>query len=579
MKSYRVFFAAFALVACTTDEVSFTLPDVSLDASVKDSTAEASRADAGRSDAPSSIPGDERSADDQSTDATSADDGDVSVSPPDAAADTGGDAIDASRADANTDSGAGDDSAGNDASYAGARADGSSNRDGGLSADGGRITFDASSNGPIFDPCAANPQPGFDPLSSGLPACCSGVGPAHCVPATEVIDLLASQLSVCDDPSAVCVPDPIIRAGGTYRAPSCTSSLTASPGACISRCLPFILDNPQSGFLRQDNCEDGDLCVPCTNPFNGTPTGACDLESLLCPTGPITAEGGLESGADASDARPAPDGDAGEAGDAAPRDASQDASTVDAANACPYVGPPLIDPTIFPACSPVCGGAHCVPQAALPVGATSLLATCPSTGGAPGVCAPDIFIAGAGNALPPPCEAFAGTTAAGRCLSTCVPAVQSQPGLEQATCATDSKCVPCNDPFTGADTGVCSIACDQPPAAPFTFAECCPSAGAFDGRCVPRSQIPDSQEPSLLAGTCLNAASLCIPSELLPGGSGPTTCTATATIIPPFTIPYTGTCLSRCLNLGLAAALPQGDCVANHVCVPCAALPETPGCP
>ena len=33
---------------------------------------------------------------------------------------------------------------------------------------------------------------------------------------------------------------------------------------------------------------------------------------------------------------------------------------------CPYTGPPLVDPTTFPDCSPACGGSHCVPSSLVP---------------------------------------------------------------------------------------------------------------------------------------------------------------------------------------------------------------------
>jgi hypothetical protein len=438
-----------------------------------------------------------------------------------------------------------------------------------------------SPSGPLFDPCAASPRPGFEPGPSGLAACCAGVGPAHCVPKSEVVDRLAGQLLACNDVASVCMPDAIIRGGGQYRPSTCTSSF--GPGACVSRCIGLIRDNPQAVFLQQSDCGEGDLCVPCANPFNGTPTGACDLVALLCPAG-IDGGGGEASegdGAVDTDAAFETGADGGapiDAGGGA-ADARSDDATSEAGAVCPYQGPPLIDPAIFPGCDPACTGAHCVPQAALPSGASSLLSACTSSGATPGRCAPDAFIASAGNYLPPACAPFAGTTAAGRCLSTCLPSVASQPSLEPSTCAADSKCVPCNDPFTGAETGACSIAsCDVAPSPPFTFASCCPAAGAFDGRCVPQSQIPDTEEANLLPGTCASA-SLCVPNDLLPGAPGPAACTGTIVLSPFLSpLPYGGLCLSRCLNLGLFAAAPQGNCSANHVCMPCSLVPTAPGC-
>jgi hypothetical protein len=566
--------AGFSLVACTTDHVSFTFDEGAADAS------DARAADAKHADVAADVTqvGDARAVSDHSVDAPSGDDASID------AADALGEAeLDSTRAiDATREAG--------DGSSNGPTADGSNDvavaRDATTDA-GADVTRDATvsfdaAQGPIFDPCSADPQLGFDPLSSGLVTCCD-VGPAHCVPKAQVVDRLADQLTACGDPLTVCMPDAIIRDGAFYRPGSCTSSLGNVIGACISRCIALIRDNAQSVFLQQDDCGAGDLCVPCVNPLNNVPTGACELESLLCPAGPV--DGG-DGGPDVADATLT---DAADVGDAAV-DASADASVTldatadtssdgpaeaspDAGISCPYQGPPLIDPNIFPSCAPACGGAHCIPQAALPAAATVILASCASTGGLPGVCAPDAFIASAGNTVPTSCAAFAGTTAPGRCLSECLPAVASQSALEPSTCAAGSKCVPCNDPFSGASTGACSIACDQPPPAPFTFAGCCPAGAGFDGRCIPRSQIPDEEEASLVPGTCTESASLCVPNDLLTGAAA---AACSAVLIPPFT--YAGRCLSSCLNLGIAGALPRGNCSGNHVCFPCAAAPGTPGC-
>src|SRR5262249_6198053 len=100
--------------------------------------------------------------------------------------------------------------------------------DGGVIGNGGDAAIDApitihdGDGGVIFDPCSSTPQNGYDP--AGLTACCTA-GPAHCVPSKEVIPTLVAALSACPDGTSVCMPDPIIRGGGTYRPPSCTSTL------------------------------------------------------------------------------------------------------------------------------------------------------------------------------------------------------------------------------------------------------------------------------------------------------------------------------------------------------------------
>src|SRR5262249_22305670 len=155
-------------------------------------------------------------------------------------------------------------------------------------------------------------------------ACCD-TGPAHCVAQSDVLPRLAQQLRACDDGKSVCMPDPIIKAGGKYVPPPCTSSVGNAPGGCLSTCIPLLADNPHTAVLGQDGCGDGELCIPCKNPLSGAPTGACELSQLLCSTG----DGG--SG-----------GDGGDGG----------------GSNCPYEGPPIIDPAGFSPCSPACSGAH-----------------------------------------------------------------------------------------------------------------------------------------------------------------------------------------------------------------------------
>src|SRR5262245_41710207 len=76
------------------------------------------------------------------------------------------------------------------------------------------VGFRPDGGGVIFDPCTASPSPGYDPVASGLTACCTDEGaPAHCVPASEVTPKLVDNLKACPGGNAVCVPDPIIRAG------------------------------------------------------------------------------------------------------------------------------------------------------------------------------------------------------------------------------------------------------------------------------------------------------------------------------------------------------------------------------
>jgi hypothetical protein len=390
---------------------------------------------------------------------------------------------------------------------------------------------DALSGGRTFDPCVPEPKPGYDPASRALEACCS-TGPAHCVPSSDVLPRLASELDACGSGGAVCMPDPIIRSGGQYVPAHCTSALLNAPGACLSTCLPLVATTPQASLLARDGCGEGELCVPCKNPLNGESTNACELNQLICAT-----DGGSDAG---SDGRAIP---------------------------CPYVGPPLVDPQAFPPCAPACAGAHCVPASLVPAGQQALLSTCPANGRVPGLCAPDPIIASSGNSVPKSCNSLAGVE--GRCLSTCLTDVARRAALLPTdVCSAGEKCVPCFDP-TSTDattpTGACALACDMPKNPPFMLT--CPWTGpaavepaAFpacdpvcDGaHCVPSDMVPVDQRPKLAA--C--SGGYCLPDPVIATANHfvPPTCTSLAGA--------EGRCVSRCLPDIAAKAnlLPQSTC-------------------
>src|SRR5216110_1182507 len=107
--------------------------------------------------------------------------------------------------------------------------------------------------GYIFDPCVAEPKPGYDPASRHLEPCCDD-GPAHCVPSDQILPALASAMTACPDGKSVCLPDPIIQAGGGFKPAACTSSVGNAAGVCLSKCIPLVSTNPQSALLGQDGC-------------------------------------------------------------------------------------------------------------------------------------------------------------------------------------------------------------------------------------------------------------------------------------------------------------------------------------
>jgi hypothetical protein len=405
-------------------------------------------------------------------------------------------------------------------------------------------SMDAAIDSYLYQPPGCDSYPGHDPSSLPGSGCCTS-GPSHCVPTSDIPPALDNAFSTCS--GGLCVPDPIISKGSEYVPTACNTKVVVwqLQGVCLSECITLVANNMQKNLLHQETCGQGELCVPCTDPTTNKPTGACSITSLVCGDG-----GAIDAG-------------------------STDAGSI----MCPYTGPPIIDPSMFPACSPACNGAHCVPAAIVPTADQSQLAACMSNG-SPGFCAPDSFIASAGNAVPKTCTSVAGSE--GRCLSTCLPAVQAEEQLlPQDICAADEKCVPCYNP-TATDptqpTGACSLACDKPTKPPTlltcpysgppvidpsVFPDCAPACGG--AHCVPSSLIPMADQSQLATCTINGGPGFCAPDSLTAsGGEGvPKTCTSVAGA--------EGRCLSTCLPeiSGQASLLPQDVCAADERCAPC----------
>ena len=215
--------------------------------------------------------------------------------------------------------------------------------DGGAAEDAGPAMCPYSGP-PIIDPAT---------LSDCAPVC----GGAHCVPANLVSAAQQPLLASCmaGTQPGLCAPDELIESGGNYLPPPCRS-VAGAEGRCISTCLPSVA--AQAAQLPQDSCAAGQKCAPCFNPVGADPTAATGACTIACD---------------------------------APKEPPLQIS-------CPWTGPPLVDPTTFAACSPTCGGAHCVPTANVPVAQQALLAPC-----AGGYCTPDAFITTGGKLLAKSC--------------------------------------------------------------------------------------------------------------------------------------------------------------------------------
>src|SRR5262249_49226934 len=70
----------------------------------------------------------------------------------------------------------------------------------------------------------------------------------------------------------VCVPDKILLMNGK-RLKACTFFIDNKPGGCLSTVIKLVDDNKD--VMKQDVCDPDERCVPCTNPVDNSPTGAC----------------------------------------------------------------------------------------------------------------------------------------------------------------------------------------------------------------------------------------------------------------------------------------------------------------
>ncbi len=85
---------------------------------------------------------------------------------------------------------------------------------------------------------------------------------------------LVKRLSTCA--TGLCVPEEYLKKYGQHKAKAC-SSFAGIEGRCFS--LVFKDVGAKKHLLQQDACEASERCVPCFNPADGTPTGACTTVS------------------------------------------------------------------------------------------------------------------------------------------------------------------------------------------------------------------------------------------------------------------------------------------------------------
>lgn len=140
---------------------------------------------------------------------------------------------------------------------------------------------------PCFDPrdgadtgaCRVAPNDAPKEPKKEFASCCGGR--AKCVPKSRVGEDRLENLDACDGSSGdVCVPLAFV-SDRDFKGAKCKGQVNISEtsklpydGVCLSDCLNI----PSKDLLSRDGCQSGDLCVPCTHPVTGVPTGAPGCE-------------------------------------------------------------------------------------------------------------------------------------------------------------------------------------------------------------------------------------------------------------------------------------------------------------
>jgi hypothetical protein len=377
--------------------------------------------------------------------------------------------------------------------------------------------------------------------------CCEGRG--HFIPKLAVPQTFHAMLAPGPDGETLCIPDEIAT-DPDYSPRACTS-LFGLEGACISTCIPMVLDQPVP--LPQDVCASDERCAPCVHPLTKEETGACGIGERACtPFKPLGKCDTLQ---------------------------------------------PTMDLSKLASCCPE-GKAHCAPKDLVSSGADGFnmdefLALCPD---GKSYCVPDEILARGGKHQPPTCKSAGGRE--GRCISICVKAIAEQKEtLPVDICQPHERCAPCFDPRTGIASGACTLGpCDAPKEDARPFEPCGSSAGQKDAICVPAELVPAKDRCRFDTKGCLKGAScaepgaICVPKKMVDSGPTfePKKCTASMsgilallmTVLTDYSKAMTamtdysdGRCISKCLpqvrDNSSASMLGSSGCDPDEICVPC----------
>lgn len=389
------------------------------------------------------------------------------------------------------------------------------------------VTFETTETAPL---CPGSMAGMSDPTI--LTACTGTKGSkGRCVPKLLLGTLADTFEKASCKESQVCLPEKLVTDGSKVKLKTCTGIGNAE-GRCFWPLAKEILS--KYDLLKRgtgDQCDDEQVCAPCSNPLTGQETGICSLGGPPSPQ--CKKDGGEE--------------DDGAGGIAAKLKCPLDEPILEAENL-----PPLD-----------CGSnMACVDKSLVGAQADKLRAC------AKGVCAPLKALVRAGNFIPKTCRSLAG--AEGRCANVGIPMIGEQKALlPQAECDPDERCAPCFDPRTADDTQACRQSrCDAPKEKPKTLPTCCGGGG----RCVPKAVVPAESQATLGADTCSGDTPLCAPNQVVGSAAGKA-CTL---------LGKKGICVSACTVLGLKSKVGElisFDCEDGDLCAPCSELPPgTKGC-
>jgi hypothetical protein len=313
---------------------------------------------------------------------------------------------------------------------------------------------------PCFDPlsgeatkaCELGEDLGPTEPSRVLPRCCEGRG--RCAPAEAVPAAVAPNLDAdsCAERQLCVAPESLLANPKGAPVATCRDARIDAEGRCLPSCLPVV--RARAKQLAQNDCPEGDLCVPCFDPILGEPSGACSL-----------------------------------GGDPGPHE----------------------PPSLLSACCD--GQGRCTPQVFVPESTLGQFDRGTCSDGEDMLCVAPVAALVAPDTFRPESCSDPVLQAEGRCLPECLPQVSAQEGrLRRADCADGNRCVPCFDPVNGTPTGACSSNGDAPTEPPHVFAGCCRITEEVRGVCVPPELLP-ADAPALPQDTCGSGTS-CAPLKL-----------------------------------------------------------------